>query len=288
LFQEYPLADYCPFVQWYFFEQPSKLDFNPKYWGLQARRRAEKKLPGRKPTIKATRGTSPDGSKIERRKNTRYLVTVPMEASWRGPDGIAFKAHAVARQVNANGGHLEMDHYPEMGTRITLTNFLSAESTEARVLATPHSREGVSRGIVVELIVPNESFWGVNLQVKKTSVELQKLEKSLHAEGIDPRLLNEFRDAADYLRTVSLAVQQLRERQLRGHDGSEVASELVAERIRRTANLCLEVITDIDSAKVSSETKGVDELYQSLEQACDRLRHLLKSREPGRYVTNRT
>lgn len=211
-----------------------------------------------------------------------------MEASWRSPDGIAFKANAVARQVNANGGHLEMDHYPEMGTRITLTNYLSAESVEARVLATPHSREGVSRGIVVELIVPNESFWGVNLQVKKASVELQRLEKSLRAEGIEPRLLNEFRDASDYVRTVSLAVQQLRERQLRGHDGSEVAAGMVAERIRRTANLCLEVIADVDSGKVSSETKGVDDLYESLEQACDHLRHLVKSREPGRYVTSRS
>jgi hypothetical protein len=246
------------------------------------------KLPGKKPARIASRGTSPDGSKQERRKNARFLVTVPMEASWRGPDGVAFKAQAVAKQVNSNGGLLEMDNYPDMGTRITLTNFLSAESVEARVLATPHSREGVSNGIVVELIVPNESFWGVNLQVKKTSVELQKLEKSLRAEGVDPRLLNEFQDAADFIRTASLAVQQLRERQLHGRDDSEVTSLLVAERIRRISSLCLEVMFDIDSQKVSSEAKGLDDLYQSLEQVCDRLRHLLKSREPGRYVTSRS
>jgi hypothetical protein len=248
----------------------------------------EKKLAGRNPTISASRGTSPDGSKQERRKNSRFLVTVPIEVSWRAPTGIAFKAQAVAKQVNASGGFLEMENYPEMGSRITLTNFLSAESAEARVLATPNTREGVSHGIVVELIVPNESFWGANLQVKKTGVELQKLEKSLRAEGIDPRLLNEFRDAVDYIRTVSLAVQQLRERQLHGRDDSEIVSMLVAERIRRTSNLCLEVITDIDAAKVSSQTKGVDELNDSLEQVFDRLRHLLKSREPGRYVNSRT
>jgi hypothetical protein len=244
-------------------------------------------LPGRKPTIIASRGTSPDGSKQERRKNIRYLVTVPIEASWRGPEGIAFKAQAIAKQVNASGGLLEMESYPEMGSRVTLTNFLSAESVEARVLATPQSRKGVSHGIIVELIVQNEGFWGVNLQAKKTSVELQKLEKSLRAEGIDPRLLNEFRDAVDYIRTVSLSVQQLRERQLHGRDDSEVASLLVTERIRRTANLSLEVLADIDAARVSSEAKGVDELFHSLEQVCDRLRHILKSREPDPYVTNR-
>ena len=245
-------------------------------------------MPGRKPIRFATRGTSPDGSKQERRKNSRFLVTVPIEASWRGADDIAFKIQAVARQVNANGGLLEMEQYPEVGSRITLTNFLSAESAEARVLATPTSREGVSRGIIIELISPSESFWGVNLQVKKTSVELQKLENSLRSEGIDFRLLSEFRDTVDYIRTAALAVQQLRERQLHGRDDSEIASVLVADRIRRTANLCLEVFTDIDSGKVSSDTKGVDELYRSLEQVCDRLKHLLKSREPGRFVTTRS
>ena len=158
----------------------------------------------------ARRGTSPDGSKTERRKTSRFLVTVPIEASWRGPDGIAIKEQAVAKQVNANGGLLEMTNDPEVGSRITLTNFLSAETAEARGLATPYSREGVSHGIIVELITPSESFWGVNLQVKKTSVELQRLEKSLRSEGIDPRLLNEFRDTVDYIRTASVAVQQLR------------------------------------------------------------------------------
>jgi hypothetical protein len=231
------------------------------------------------------RGTSPDGSKQERRRNTRFPVTVPLEASWRGPGGVAFKAQAVAKQVNSNGGLLEMGNYPEPGTRIMLTNFLSAESIEARVLATPHSREGVSNGIVVELIAASETFWGVNLQVKKTSVELQKLERSLRAEGIDPRLLNEFRDAADYIRNASLAVQQLRERQLHGRDDSEIVSALVADRVRRAANLCLEVIADIDTARVSSGTKGVEELYRCLEQMCARLSQILQSRESGRFIT---
>src|ERR1700680_3587959 len=207
----------------------------------------------------ARRGTSPDGSKTERRKSNRYLVTVPIEASWRGSDGMAIKEQAVAKQVNANGGLLEMANCPEVGSRITLTNFLSAEAVEARVLANPNSRQGVSHGIIVELIVPSEKFWGVNLQVKKTGVELQKLEKSLQSEGIDLRLLNEFRDAVDTLRTTALAVQQLREFQLKGRDDSEIVSMLVADRVRRATNLCHELVADIDAGKMSRETKEVDE-----------------------------
>ena len=242
----------------------------------------------RKSAVTNGRGTTPDGSKAERRKSSRFLVSVPVEASWRNSEGIPVLVQAVAKQVNANGGFLEMTIYPTVGSRITLTNFLSAESAEARVLATPSSREGVSLGIVVELITPSESFWGVNLQVKKTSVELQKLEKSLQAEGIDFRMLSEFRDTVDSLRTTALAVQQLREFQLKGRDAGEIVSMLVADRVRRATNLCHELVADIDAGKLSSETKEVDELYDCLELACDRLRHLLKSRRPDRFVTTRT
>ncbi len=181
-----------------------------------------------------------------------------------------------------------MSTYPEVGSRITLTNFLSAESAEARVLATPNSREGVSNGIIVELIAPSENFWGVNLQVKKTSVELQKLENSLRLEGIDLRLLKEYRDAVDHIRTASLAVQQLRMSHLRGRDDSEFISVLVAERVRRATNVCLEISADLDAGRLTNDVKGVDDLYHALEQACDRLRHLLKSLEPDRYLTTRT
>jgi len=234
------------------------------------------------------RGTSPDGTKVERRKARRFPVTVPIEVSWRSPDGAAIKEQAMAKQVNANGGQLEMSTYPDVGSRITLTNFLSAETTDARVLATPQSREGVSHGIIIELITPSESFWGVNLQVKKASVELQKLEDSLRSEGIDLRLLNEFRDAVDYIRTAAVVVQQLREHQMHGRDDDDVVVLVTSERIRRATNLCLEVIADADAGRVTPETKGLEELYRCLEQACDRLRHLLKSREPDRYVTTRT
>jgi hypothetical protein len=234
------------------------------------------------------RGTSPDGTKAERRKARRFPVTVPIEVSWRSPDGAAIKEQAMAKQVNANGGQLEMSTYPDVGSRITLTNFLSAETTDARVLATPQSREGVSHGIIIELITPSESFWGVNLQVKKASVELQKLEDSLRSEGIDLRLLNEFRDAVDYIRTAAVVVQQLREHQMHGRDDEDVVLLVTSERIRRATNLCLEVVADTDAGRVTAEMKGLEELYRTLEQACDRLRHLLKSREPDRYVTTRT
>ena len=222
----------------------------------------------------ARRATNSDGSKVERRRTQRFPVTVPLEVSWRGPDNEVVKEEAVARQVNCNGGFLEIMRQPEFGSRVTIANLISAETTEARVLATPNTREGVAHGIAIELIVPNESFWGVDLQVKRASIELQKLENSLRAGGIDLRLLKEYRDAAEYVRTAAAAVKQLRDCQLEGRSDSEVVSFLCAERIRRTTSLCLEVLADLEAGRVTADTKGVEEYCRSLEQTLDRLKPL--------------
>jgi hypothetical protein len=232
----------------------------------------------------ARRGTSPNGNKVERRKATRFPISVPIEVSWSGPGGKAVKEQAVARQVNGVGGFLEMDVYPDIGTRVSLTNFLSAETAEARVLANPSAREGVANGIIVELIVANESFWGVNFQIKKTGMELLKLESTLLAEGADPRLLNEYREAVDFMRTTAQVVQQMREQQIHGRDDDEAIAMLIADRIRRATNLSLELLTDIESGALTMEMKGVEELSRCLDQISDRLRTLLKRRDSERRV----
>src|SRR5215475_9638231 len=145
------------------------------------------------------RPMSADGKDLERRKTRRFPVVVPVEVSWRGPGGIAAKEDAVARQVNDKGGFLKMANYPAVGTRVTLANFLSAQTAEAGVMAAPDSRPGVASGIVVELIVPSESFWGVDLQLNKTVVELQNLEKALQVEESDLTFVREYREAMDYI-----------------------------------------------------------------------------------------
>lgn len=218
-----------------------------------------------------------DGSKLERRKSRRFPVVVPIEVSWRGTGGIAVKAEAVAREVNANGGFLKMAVYPELGARVTLANFLSAQTVDGRVLAAPHTREGVANGIVVELIVPSESFWGVDLQVEKTSVELQSLEKALKCEGIDVRLLKEYRDAVDSIRKSAGTVKQLRQLQLRGLDDSELVAALAVDRIQRTVNLCAEVTADLDAGDVKSDSKAAEDLSRALENLSARLRGAVKT-----------
>jgi hypothetical protein len=224
------------------------------------------------PVTVKKRPMTADGTSLERRKTRRFPVVVPIEVSWRGTEGIAVKEDAVARQVNANGGFLKMSNYPVLGSRVTLANFLSAQTAEARVLAAPDSRQGVANGIIVELIVPNEGFWGVDLQVNKAIVELQNLEKALQCEDIDLHLVREYRNAVDYIRTTTETVQRLRERHFRGSDDGELLSVLATDRIRRAINLCLEVVADLDAGRVRQESKSVDELQQAVQHLQQRLR----------------
>jgi len=109
------------------------------------------------------------------------------------------------------------------------------------VLAAPDSRQGVANGIIVELIVPNESFWGVDLQVNKAIVELQSLERALKCEDIDLDLVREYRNAVDHICTTTETFQRLRKRHFPESDDSELLCVMATERIRRAINLCLEV-----------------------------------------------
>jgi hypothetical protein len=217
------------------------------------------------------RPMSADGTDLERRKSRRFPVVVPVEVSWRGPDGIALKEDAVARQVNDKGGFLKMSKYPALGTRVTLANFLSAQTADARVLAAPDSRPGVVSGIVVELIVPNQTFWGVDLQVNKTIVELQNLEKALKGEEIDLRLVREYRDAMDYIYSITETLRRLRTSKPHGSDDRELLSALAADRVRRATSACQGLIADLEAGLVRQDSASVEELEEAIQHLQQRL-----------------
>jgi hypothetical protein len=223
------------------------------------------------------RPMSAHGKDVERRRTRRFPVVVPVEVSWRGPDGAPLKEDAVARQVNANGGFLKMANYPALGSRVTLANFLSAQTAEARVLAAPDSRPGVANGIVIELIVPNEDFWGVDLQVNKIIVELQNLEKALKGEEIDLRVVQEYRHAMDYICSITDTLRRLRTSKPHASDDQELLSLPAADRIRRATSVCLEVSAALDSGHVPEDSKAVEELVRAIQQLQQRLK------QPGKF-----
>ena len=183
-------------------------------------------------------------------------------------------------EVNAQGGLLEMKTYPAVGTQIEITNLLSHEFSHARVVGLRRNAEGRLLGVAVELLVPSDTFWGVNFQLKKACADLVKLEYDMRSGSIDQRVLSEFRDAVDNVRKTAWAVQEWQERQSRHQDPQSVLPLLAAERIRRATQLCEAVAAASPTQEVTRHTVGIEEFLRAVEQVHQRLLDLFKDREP--------
>lgn len=208
-----------------------------------------------------------DRSKMtsEHRRGSRFHVVVPVEAKWQELSGQVVKETGEAKEVNSFGGLLELNNYPRVGVDLDLTNLVSDDTVRARVAAVRRNKEGVVLGIAVELQKPNEAFWGVNFQLRKTSAELVRIEQVIKAGGVDPRILTDFRDAVDYVRKTAWAVQEWQERQLKRRDPQTVLPLITAERIRRTTQLSKAIMTDLAAHEVTRSTPGIEELFCAVE-----------------------
>ena len=217
---------------------------------------------------------------LGRRRSRRFPLVSPMEATWQENDGKIFREAVQATEVNAQGGLLEMKTYPAVGRQIELINLLSHESSQARIVDVRRNTEGRLLGVAVQLLVPSETFWGANFQLKKACADLVKLEYDLRSGLTDARILTEFRDAVDHVRKTAWAVQEWQERQSRHHDPNTVLPLLTAERIRRTTQLCDAITTGSATHEVTRETVGIDELFRAVERVHQTLLDLLRNREP--------
>jgi hypothetical protein len=219
---------------------------------------------------------SPSGGK---RRSRRFPFISPVEATWQEPNGKIFREAGQATEVNAQGGLLEMKTYPAVGSQIELTNLLSHESSQARVVGVRRSSEGRLLGVAVELFVPSETFWGMNLQLKKTCADLVRLEYDMRSGPIDSRILREFRDAVDNVRKTAWAVQEWQERQSRRQDPHTVLPLLTAEGIRRATQLCNAITAGMASHEVARETVGIDEFFRAVERVHQSLLDIFMDRK---------
>jgi len=214
-----------------------------------------------------------------KRRSRRFPFISPVEATWQEPNGKIFREAGQATEVNAQGGLLEMKTYPAAGTQIELTNLTTHETSQARVVGVRRNSEGRVLGVAVELFVASETFWGRNLQLKKTCADLVRMEYEMRSGPFDPRILAEFRDAVDNVRKTAWAVQEWQERQSRHQDPLTVLPLLTAEGIRRATQLCDSITAGITAHDIARETVGVEEFSRAVERVHQSLRTILKDRE---------
>jgi hypothetical protein len=202
-----------------------------------------------------------------------------VEATWQEASGKIFRENGRATEVSAHGALLEMNTYPTVGIQIELTNLFSHESSPARVVGVRRDAEGRLLGVAVELLVPSETFWGVNFQLKKACADLVKLEYDMRSGATDQGVLKEFREAVDNVRKTAWAVQEWHERQSRSQDPRTVLPLLTAERIRRATQLCDAITAASIANEVTFTTVGIDEFLRSIEGVHQRVLDIVKDRK---------
>jgi hypothetical protein len=117
----------------------------------------------------------------------------------------------------------------------------------------------------------------VTVRLQSATSELRELEQLVKSGDLDARVLSEFRNAVDFIRSTAWAVQQwvgLTEKT--GGDPYSVLPILSAERVRRATQLTSDVSLDLQASEIGAETEGVRQLFEAVDDLHRRLGVLLK------------
>jgi PilZ domain len=220
-------------------------------------------------------------ARVEHRRSKRFPVTVAAQMKWHGNGGVRINESTQAAEVNAHGGLLYMETYPNVGDMIELTNVVSDESVEARVVAMRTSSLDAPQAVAVELCVPSETFWGANFQLMTITAGLRSLGQSLQSDGTDFRLLNGFRVVVDQIRRDAWAIEESEQHHFYAQGQQGFLPLLTSERIHCTTRLCNELAVELDSHDVSFGTQGIAELFRAIDRLRERIEPSAISREHG-------
>jgi hypothetical protein len=113
----------------------------------------------------------------------------------------------------------------------------------------------------------------------QTSEKLQSITEELRrAQGLlttqadfDPRILSEFRDALNRVRTAAWVMQQYVEHQMQEQDPRRVFSLLAGERIRAGYQICKLISEDLHNDEVKIQKGQLLELNDAVEELAQEL-----------------
>ena len=107
--------------------------------------------------------------------------------------------------------------------------------------------------------------------------ELQQLEALVKSGELDARVLSEFRNAVDHIRSTTWAVQKwLGLNEESGGDPFSVLPVMSAERVKRATQIANDLSLDLQTVDVGIETPGITELFDAIDNLRRRLATLLK------------
>jgi hypothetical protein len=112
-------------------------------------------------------------------------------------------------------------------------------------------------------------------RLEKAISELQGLNELLASSDLDPRILADFRDALNRVRTAAWAAQQYVARKETEQDSTSVLSFLAGERIRAAYNLCQVISEDLKQPDIAVPAGSLIQLYEVMSAVTEQLKGIV-------------
>jgi hypothetical protein len=116
----------------------------------------------------------------------------------------------------------------------------------------------------------------VSERPKSAIKELRRLDGLLCTDGLDPRILTDFRDALNRVRNTAWSAQQYVSAKDNGQCSASVLSLLASDRVRATYQLCRSLQTDLNSSEIQFQPGQLLQLHSATKHLNQRLEHLIE------------
>lgn len=115
-------------------------------------------------------------------------------------------------------------------------------------------------------------------RLQNATANLTELEQAVKSGDINPRVLEDFRNAVDLIRGTAWAVQQWIGLKEEAGDPYSLIPILAAQRVMRATQLARDLTVDLESVEVGFETPGIQQLFVAVSRLQERLEPLCKGK----------
>jgi hypothetical protein len=124
---------------------------------------------------------------------------------------------------------------------------------------------------------PSSTERSITTRLEAATRELNALEELVKSGDLDSRVLSEFREAVDHVRSTTWAVQKwIGLSDESGGDPFTVLPIMSAERVKRAIQISTDLSLDLQTIEVGIDTPGIIELFNAVDDLHRRLAKLLK------------
>ncbi|MBZ5627313.1 MAG: hypothetical protein LAO06_00425 [Acidobacteriia bacterium] len=121
----------------------------------------------------------------------------------------------------------------------------------------------------------NPASVSVSVRLQRATSELRDVEALLASADLDPRILSDFRDAVNRVRTTAWATQKYAETKDTEGDPGVVLSLLAGERIRTAYQLCRAIRQDLDQPDLRFQPGQLIHLHAAAQDLVQKLTTML-------------